>query len=189
MSRARILDHTGFQYGQWTVVKRLNVIDNRRMYLCRCKCGYEKIRPTGHLKKTLMCPQCRCKLVSEMMKKEKGSNSRNSVLHSYKKGAKNRRLAWELTDQQALKLMNEKCFYCGREPYREYTASRANGGFKYNGIDRIDNSKVYTIDNTCSCCPQCNFAKRTLSYNDFINVVKLIYKNLSLGEVYFENVL
>ena len=42
-----------------------------------------------------------------------------------------------------------------------------NGGFIYNGIDRKNNGKGYTEDNIVSCCKQCNFAKRNMSYKEF----------------------
>lgn len=54
----------------------------------------------------------------------------------------------------------------------------------YNGIDRIDNAKGYTIENSVTCCKRCNFAKRNMSYDEFISWGKKLgnYLNVKEGE-------
>ena len=59
--------------------------------------------------------------------------------------------------------------------------------FYYNGIDRIDSNKDYTVDNVVSCCSECNYMKRTSSVNDFYSQVKRIYEHLKLGSTTIEN--
>lgn len=44
-----------------------------------------------------------------------------------------------------------------------------------NGIDRVDSSKNYTIDNCIPCCTMCNFMKQSYPQNDFLNQINKIY--------------
>jgi hypothetical protein len=44
--------------------------------------------------------------------------------------------------------------------------------FIYNGIDRVDNNKGYTIENCVPCCTAVNYAKLDMSYSDFIQLCK-----------------
>jgi hypothetical protein len=62
----------------------------------------------------------------------------------YKNNAKSRELKFELTKEQFHSLVSTSCHYCG--------TCQENG----NGIDRVDNSKGYTMDNVVSCCSLCN---------------------------------
>lgn len=48
----------------------------------------------------------------------------------------------------------------------------------YNGIDRINSKKGYTLDNTVSCCSTCNTAKLNMSLEDFKTWIIKIYNNL-----------
>ena len=48
--------------------------------------------------------------------------------------------------------------------------------FLYNGIDRKDNNIGYIIENCVSCCGICNRMKMDMSYDDFLNHIRLIYK-------------
>ena len=38
---------------------------------------------------------------------------------------------------------------------------------KCNGVDRVDNTKGYSVDNSVPCCKFCNTAKHTMSEGDF----------------------
>ena len=66
------------------------------------------------------------------------------------------------------------CHYCGRVDQNKLSVrSRSvKGGwvvkdFKYNGLDRKDNSKGYTIDNCVPCCAVCNRGKNSMVYNEW----------------------
>lgn len=97
-----------------------------------------------------------------------GVAARNQLVLSYKNGAKERGLEFALTDGQIDKLFSQICCYCGAQPEQIKTNGRNTGEFIYNGIDRIDNNKGYTIDNVVACCGKCNFAKNQLTPEEFI---------------------
>jgi len=67
-----------------------------------------------------------------------------------------------ITMKDFSKLVIKKCIYCGGEANK--------------GIDRIDNTKGYTKENSVSCCKICNYMKRDLFKEQFLNHVIKIYK-------------
>lgn len=71
----------------------------------------------------------------------------------YKFSAKKKNRDFVITFEQFLHLRNSTCQYCG------------NVG--NNGLDRVDSSKGYTLDNVVSCCTTCNVMKNTLSVEQF----------------------
>jgi len=71
----------------------------------------------------------------------------------YKSRAQKRNLEWSLTDEQANALFSEPCMYCG-----------GPGG----GIDRMDNTRGYTLDNCQPCCKTCNFMKLKMGAEEFV---------------------
>lgn len=81
-------------------------------------------------------------------------------LSSIKASANTRKIDFELTDEQAISIMEKKCHYCGQ--------------ISKIGIDRIDSDKHYTFDNCLPCCAMCNKMKNTYSKEDFILQCKTI---------------
>lgn len=71
-----------------------------------------------------------------------------------------------------VELSQMKCHYCGSPP------TNKDRDFTYNGLDRVDNFKDHSLSNVVPCCGKCNFMKGQLSYNDFINQIKKIYRNI-----------
>lgn len=104
----------------------------------------------------------------------------------YKHSAKNRNYSFDLTKEQFVELAQQNCHYCNSEPKlknpwanKSKNASRrfkANAEIPFNGIDRVDNSLGYEIDNCAACCYICNHMKSKLSVNDFIEHVNKICK-------------
>lgn len=106
----------------------------------------------------------------------------NSMYSAYKESAKNRKIEFNLSGEDFQKLINLNCIYCGQEPEeRNYKTYDKSGNEKepytgkVNGIDRIDSSKGYEIDNCVPCCKKCNIMKGTLSYRDFKQQISKIY--------------
>lgn len=75
-------------------------------------------------------------------------------LQSVKSSAKTRKILTELTDEQAISIMEKPCHYCG-------DTSKI-------GIDRVDSDKHYTLENSLPCCAMCNKMKNTYTKTEFI---------------------
>lgn len=81
--------------------------------------------------------------------------SLNGKYSNYKKNSKARGIIFEITLEDFSKFWNVPCSYCGEL-------------ISTVGVDRIDNSKGYILDNIISCCSTCNSMKGKLSKEQFI---------------------
>jgi hypothetical protein len=97
----------------------------------------------------------------------------------YKKRAKKKNLEFNLTVDEFYRLVQLKCFYChsNLQSKRGYRGDRSIK-VPYNGLDRVDNLKGYTLENVVTCCWICNQWKKNFSVKDFIKHVKNISSNL-----------
>jgi hypothetical protein len=153
-----LVDHAGKTFGKWTVIERAeNNHHGQARWLCRCTCGVTKAVDAGLLAQG-KSQGCGCKAAP-------GAYAKSIVLRGCREGATKRNLPWELTNEYALDLMSKNCFYCGAAPSNHRKTAR--GDFRYNGIDRVDNSLGYLSANCVPSCFVCNNAKGTRSYEDF----------------------
>lgn len=63
-----------------------------------------------------------------------------------KSNVKKRKRLWLLNKEEYFDLINKPCFYCQKDISSE-TGS---------GLDRLDNSKEYEVNNVVACCGACN---------------------------------
>jgi hypothetical protein len=155
-----------------------------RVWRTRCLlCGKLEEKETSALKNR----GCRCKrndkqsFVKQSKSLEKGINSaKNKVIRSYKNGAKARELEWDLTLLEIDSLIFSPCHYCGKQFSKvTYRKDRKTMFFMaavciHNGIDRKDSNIGYIKDNCVSCCSTCNYAKRDMSYDAFVDWINRI---------------
>jgi len=173
---SKLIDEVGNRHGRLVVIaRRENDNFGQAQWLCKCDCDNdnETIVSGGNLRKghTRSCGCLRIEKVSKIGKANAlpaGEASFNVLINNLKQGAKRRDFEWSLTEDQARVLMKQNCHYCGAEPQQKIIHSHyCNGSYIYNGLDRINNSKGYTIDNVVLCCKICNYAKRTMTIEQF----------------------
>lgn len=70
-------------------------------------------------------------------------------------GAIKRGIAYELTREQLMSLWQKPCVYCG-------------GEIVTVGVDRVDNTKGYVMENVVPCCATCNSMKSSMELVDFV---------------------
>lgn len=147
-------------------------------YNCLCDCGNKKEVRACHLRSgnNKSCGCFRDEKLSQRRKIEPGLTAKHAVFISYKNDAKKRNLSLDLSFEQFLELSKKNCFYCDSAPLNTYK-DKGNGGFIYQGIDRIDSTKGYFLDNVVSCCKICNLMKGSLSSEEFITHINKIHKN------------
>jgi len=148
--------------------KKDNIRYNEKQYnlnLC-LGCGKEITDLLDGIRhKVQRCSDCYAKL--KIVEENRGPRNRNYLeekkanlekyLLSYIQCAKARNIAFELTKEQFEQLVITACYYCGSYNDKEVV-----------GIDRLNSSKNYTLENCVPCCKTCNFMKGTLSKNAFI---------------------
>jgi hypothetical protein len=177
----KLIDLTGQKFGRLTVIERVKKPEHlkgkKTYWLCRCDCGKENIVTRSDLrsKKT---SSCGCYNV-ERNRIDYGKAAINDLIYSYKNKAKRRNIPFELSEEKFLELTKQNCFYCGKEPSTVHKNDYNNGNYIHNGIDRIDSSKGYTIENCVPCCGRCNQAKMSEIQSDFFEWIKTVHSNLS----------
>jgi len=82
---------------------------------------------------------------------------------TYKRSAETKQLSFEIEKETFTELVKMQCHYCG--------IIKEKG---FNGIDRLDSTKGYTMENIVSCCEMCNFMKGSMSESTFTKCVKHI---------------
>lgn len=139
-----------------------------KVWECKCECGTICYRTTNNLnRRPEMGKHCGCK------RYEKHPDSPyKSIIRYYKTNAKKRDINFNLSIAEVKSIVTKDCHYCGAKPSN--TLRRHNEGFKYSGIDRVDNKKGYTLDNCIPCCMICNRMKKGIDYETFINQCKRI---------------
>lgn len=156
-----------------TIFNRLTVIEHipKQGYRCLCECGNITIARSTNLRagKTKSCG-CWNKDKNSKFILPDNQTAKNRIFKNYEAAAKRRKYSFELTKQEFTNLIIKPCHYCGSEH------SLLEGEFKYNGVDRVDNTLGYTIENAVSCCKICNNSKASLSKEDWLGWLQRIFK-------------
>jgi hypothetical protein len=102
------------------------------------------------------------------------SKSIEGIIATYLSSAKVRDLFNESDNEEEFKelmelLISQDCFYCGRQIKEGNLKKRIEGN--YNGVDRVDSSKSYTLENCVPCCKNCNVMKNTLDIASFLRKI------------------
>lgn len=172
-------DLTGKRIQNLTVISYNGIKNGNRSWLCKCDCGNEVIRSTSYLN-TNKATSCGCEHSSRISNRmlKNISASFNSLYLSYKHKANDRKLPFELTKDEFFILVKKNCHYCGVEPrqIKRTQTKYINEPFIYNGIDRINNSIGYDINNCVSCCGVCNQAKHTMTQKEFYDWIDRLIK-------------
>lgn len=171
----------GKKFGRLTVLERHNSPSSGIKYRCVCECGSEAFVLGGNLRHN-STKSCGC-LHSEMasvrqrkrLLKEFGLSSKNRVLVTYQNHAKERGLVFNITPESFYDLISKPCFFCGTSNTNTSKSQHNNGDFSYNGLDRLNNSVGYTIDNVVPCCKHCNKAKLQMNVDDFEDWIRTVY--------------
>lgn len=92
---------------------------------------------------------------------KKYSKSISGKYQSYKNGATKRGYSFDLSEEEFSTFWNKPCYYCGTD-------------IDTVGIDRIDSSVGYSINNCRSCCFLCNRMKSDLEESLWLQHIKKI---------------
>lgn len=141
---------------------------NRIYFIGTCtSCNRKiKVRNDGLYPNRMGCSKCIGKWRSENFKKKYSNLLPKDIRYKYihfKCNALNRNIPFNLTLEQVNNLCSKPCFYCNKE--------------RCLGIDRLNNSKEYSIDNCVPCCGSCNRMKMDLTLPFFLEQIKKIYLN------------
>lgn len=105
-------------------------------------------------------------------------SSFNELFQIYRRNALKVGKIFFLSKENFRYLIEKDCYYCASKDRAEYKHKTGKLAYKYTGIDRLDNSRGYSLNNCVPCCKICNFMKTTLSKNAFILQIIKIHANL-----------
>lgn len=197
-------DITGQKFGMLTALKLSDRAGNGKSkqtyWLFKCDCGKEKEIAYGSVvnKSTAKTLSCGCLYESRKVYAKRGSGggrnrlfpgeaNANNIFRKYEIGAINRNLSFELSKEDFKRISQQECYYCGSYPKnRAKKKIKNNGEFVYNGIDRLDNTKGYTLENSVPCCGICNKMKLNYSEEKFIDQIIKIHNHYVLGSEYHD---
>lgn len=155
-----------------------------RTYKCLCDCGIEFNYSSHHLRRRVSCG---CKQRERRFKNVLSFEDKciTKLFRQYIRSSRQRKIDFSLEYERFVNLIKQDCFYCKDPPSRKTGKYGAkikdlDAFVLTNGIDRYDNSKGYTIENSKPCCFKCNVAKSTMTVTDFYEWIKRIYRNFKL---------
>lgn len=166
----------GDKYGSLTLLSYDKDKGYRAKLKCQCKCGSIKDYLAKNLQRN---PDINCGCSKKVAIRAKESSAFNKVCSMYKSNAKSKGFCFNLSPEEMSELFKGNCHYCGQEPSN--IMSTKHYQYVYNGIDRLDSCEGYIKENCVTCCSKCNYFKNSLHYEDFILLVRKIYKHLIEG--------
>lgn len=155
------------------------VKDSRATFVCNCGNEFSRALSNSVKSSTVQCLSC--------------SNSRpfigeRHIFKRIKSDAVRAGRTFNLTLEFFVSMCHEPCHYCSRSNINSANVpSKAGGylikGFRYNGLDRVDNTRGYDEDNCVPCCVVCNRAKNAMSLEEFMDYIDaLVGHQNSIGD-------
>ena len=163
-------DLTGQRFGRLVVKERISGYKGKKPvhYKCLCDCGKYTTVYGGNLGRCVN--SCGCLYKDSGIRKRVPEDEKrlNAMRRYYKRNAKLRTtVEWGLTKDEFDTIVKLPCKYCG------YFDNK-----KFSGIDRVDNNRGYTIENSVPCCRWCNAAKMDRTLSEFKKWGKDLYERL-----------
>ena len=186
-------DRTGDKHGRLTVISHAGKDHrNKHLWLCLCDCGNEKVIVSDNLSSG-KSNSCGCLKAEFLARKgnqyglyEDREKALLKVQYSHlKRRNVNKGFAETMSFNVFSRLSKLPCNYCGLEYSKEIEDRLSESKkqkrlsdyvLKCNGIDRIDSSKGYTVENSVACCKYCNTAKNTMSVDEFLKWIGRVYE-------------
>jgi len=166
---------TGSRFGKLSVIG-MGTLKYRGQVTwdCVCDCGGVKTVP-GNALRFGKVKSCGCMVAPN----HNHGAGFTAYWRRYAQGAKRRGYTFSISADLFYELSQSPCYYCGREPDRATIYKRKNHKdhtFVAGGVDRLDNSIGYEPENVVPCCSDCNYAKREMSYTEFMDLIRRIYE-------------
>lgn len=164
--RPNFQDLTGQKFGRLTAIEFSHIEKGHAsIWKYQCDCGKFVLYRSDQVKsghtKTCGIGTCRANGL------EFGLSAKRTVYTGYKRGASKRGLSFDLDFDRFIEITQRNCHYCGELPSNRMHPTINTGDFVYNGIDRVDNTKGYFLENCVACCRKCNYAKRDMGEDEW----------------------
>jgi hypothetical protein len=168
------------------ILRSTEFVGKNKVWDCFCICG--NVKRFWKFSAISRQKTCGCGTDSSGLS-SKQARSIKSRMGGYKNGAKKRNFEWLLSYDDFVSISTKPCFYCESNPNKWDCMTNAPSLQKdspnvnpkdyeiyFTGIDRYNSNLGYTVENSVPCCKNCNRAKSDLSFDDFKEHIKKIYK-------------
>jgi hypothetical protein len=160
-------NYDGRTYPSGVVIVRELQRENTKRRSFECKC------PCGRLFKSGLANLTRQKSCGCARKLEDGVAAFRHVYNGYARSASDRGHEWCISIDEFRAITQMNCTYCGVKPstlggLKNDRKVPSTGLYVYNGLDRVDTSAGYTMQNIVPCCWFCNRAKNSMSSAEWI---------------------
>ncbi len=151
------------------------------IWVCKCECGNKKEIAAGEFASG-KTKSCGCLRLENKPVKYNPNRFESMMEDIYMDGIVKRSKAkgWEpptVTLEDFHILSQRRCSYCNAYPSNTRKGSmESDPPLKYNGLDRLDSSLPYLIDNVVPCCWACNQMKFEMSIDEFLDKIVSIYE-------------
>lgn len=184
-------DLTGLRFGRLMPIKISDIRGNKNQirWECICDCGNNHL-VTAESLRSGKSKSCGCYAAESRKSKIDRELALYKNLYSHIK-TKNKKYVGNIIGfEEFVFLSKQECYYCGEKPshiINDFRHDRNDLSIHikvsdtvvyYNGLDRIDSNKGYSIDNVVPCCRKCNVSKLDRKQEDFYKWVNQIYNNL-----------
>jgi hypothetical protein len=179
----------GDKFGDLTISNK-NTKRGKWYVECTCLCGTITIVQITHLISGTV-KGCGCK-ASRILSEMPGLASYKAKHRAYIKNALDYGREFSLTLEEFISLITLNCYYCNEKPkfHNMYLnkEGKIHKGYEtksnlaieaanvyVNGIDRLDSTKGYSIENCVPCCWPCNNFKLGRNKEEFLEIIEKIY--------------
>lgn len=171
-------DITGKRFGRYRVIKKDP--DDHTRHICECDCGTIRSVNSASLR-GLNSKSCGCLRSDNGRAKRKGPgvSACNTVYSQYRATAISTGKAFQISKSEFKDITSLPCFYCGSPPSNVKKNANHDSPYVYSGIDRVDSSVGYVLENCVPCCAYCNFMKRDHHQETFIAWLAKCHDHLS----------
>lgn len=204
MRRKIKMSKLGHRNGKITCIgcvePNLGAINEGGLWRCRCDCGNERYVRGYSLRTGKRGPKsCGCSTKEEIaqgsIRRRKYDQATINYYYLVHKVSAKSLDETPLTKEEWYKIVLLPCFYCGTVETRnigrrkgrikgthvKYTPEELDRyDVKMNGVDRVDSSLGYFVENCVPCCEMCNLMKKDYTQDEFLEKVKLIHNKHNL---------
>lgn len=185
----KLIDLTGQKFARLTVIERDTEmkVKGRVMWRCKCDCGNLKSVAGCHLRNGTT-KSCGCynieKITERCIARGDKDNSKYNALYShYKRNAERRNIPFSLTIDEVKDIIHQPCYYCGDVESDTFSQKKKDYLIRHNGMDRVDPSKGYVIENIVPCCKTCNFAKHIMTQSEFYDWIQRVSNHIKKNKL------
>lgn len=173
----------GLKFTKLLVIKEVGIAPSGHiLWECLCDCK-KSIVVEGYRLTRKNVQSCGCLLLTGRPRLDEEISGKRLILSRYRCRGLNEFGEFNLDEEIFFTLIKKPCFYCGEAPKERAIMKRKKTKepllFAYNGLDRINSQLGYFSENVVSCCSTCNTMKLDQEFNEFLNNIKKIYKNLN----------